>query len=126
VGARLRDRWRRDGAGRLEVRLAAAREEVDAEAAKRELLALLAAGDVGRVRVRAARVPRVRLRFADELPGHGLRSYRVAAGRAGGAREVRAVRRAGGGAVLENASLRSRWSPTGAWRSPTARAGSAA
>lgn len=117
VGARLRElRWRRTGEGRLEVdlRLAAAPGDVDPAVAKGELLALLAAGGFERVRVRAARVPRVRLRFADELPGHGLRAYRVASGRAGGARAgrakgapvVRAERRADGGALLENESLR--------------------
>jgi len=109
AGARLRDlRWRRVGPGRLEVdlRLAATPGELDAEAARRALLERLAAGDLERVRVRAARVPRVRLRFADALPGHGVRAYRVARGGAGGAEEVRAARRPDGSAVLESATLR--------------------
>lgn len=115
VGHRLRAlRWRREG-GRVEVdvRLAAAPGELDPEAAKRELLALVAGEGVEHVRVRAARVPRVRLRFADDLPGHGLRGYRVAAGRAGGPRRVCAERRPGGGALVENEVLRVEADPDG-------------
>jgi alpha-mannosidase len=114
AGAALRAvRWRRAGARRLEVELRLASEgDLAPEAAKAELRALLASGDFDRVRLRAARVPRVRLRFADELPGHGLRCYRVAPGRAakpgkaGPSAEVRAARRKDGGAWLENAVWR--------------------
>jgi Glycosyl hydrolases family 38 N-terminal domain/Glycosyl hydrolases family 38 C-terminal domain len=109
AGAVLRSvRWRRAGERRLEVdlRLAAAPGDVDAAAARGELQELLASGAFDRVRLRAARLPRVRLRFADELPGHGLRSYRVAKGRAGGEPGVRAARRPDGGAWLEGAVWR--------------------
>ena len=111
AGAALRAvRWRRAGERRLELELRlAAAGDLAPEAAKAELRALLASGEFDRVRLRAARVPRVRLRFADELPGHGLRSYRVASGKAGKgglAGEVRAARSEGGGAWLENAVWR--------------------
>jgi alpha-mannosidase len=102
-------RWRRAGERRLEVELRlAASGDVPVEAAKQELRALLASGEFDRVRLRVARVPRVRLRFADELPGHGLRGYRVQPGKAGPAAarsDLRAARSAGGG-QLENAVWR--------------------
>jgi alpha-mannosidase len=107
AGAALRAvRWRRAGERRLEVELRlAAAGDVPVEGAKAELRALLASGDFDRVRLRAARVPRVRLRFADELPGHGLRGYRVHPGRVGQSAapsELSAARSPGGGARLEN------------------------
>jgi alpha-mannosidase len=111
AGTGLRSvRWRRAGERRLEVdlRLAAA-GDVPVDEAKAELRALLASGEFDRVRLRAARVPRVRLRFADELPGHGLRGYRIHPGKAetgAGRGELHAARSAGGGARLENAVWR--------------------
>jgi alpha-mannosidase len=115
AGAALRSvRWRRGGERRLEIELRlAAAGELAPEAARAELRALLASGEFDRVRLRAARVPRVRLRFADELPGHGLRTYRAAAGAAGGTRELRAERRADGGGVLESAVWRITVAPDG-------------
>ncbi|HVH07935.1 MAG TPA: glycoside hydrolase family 38 C-terminal domain-containing protein, partial [Myxococcota bacterium] len=77
---------------------------LDLDAAKAELRERIAKGGFERVRVRAARVPRVRLRFDDVLPGHGLRAYRVAPGRAGGARAVYAERLAGGALRIGNAT----------------------
>jgi hypothetical protein len=108
-------RWRRSGERRLEVdlRLAAGAPDVDAAAAKRELRALAESGAFDRVRLRVARVPRVRLRFADDLPGHGLRAYRVAPGAAGGTPALRGERTPDGGAELANAVWRVRASVDG-------------
>jgi hypothetical protein len=106
AGARLRAVATRTVGTKLEIdlRLASAGGDLDPEAAKAELRALLAAGGFERVRVRAARVPRVRLRFADDLPAYGLRAYRAAPGRAGGTRAVRGERLAGGALRIENAA----------------------
>jgi len=97
----------------LDLRLSSAPGDRTPEELKQELRELVASGQFDRVQLRAARVPRVRLRFADALPGHGLRAYRVAAGRAGGAAEVRGERVAGGGAWLENATWRIDVAPDG-------------
>jgi 2-O-(6-phospho-alpha-D-mannosyl)-D-glycerate hydrolase len=48
----------------------------------------------------------VRLRFADELPGHGLRAYRLAPGAAPVPAALRAETLAGGGAAIENEAFR--------------------
>jgi alpha-mannosidase len=107
AGAKLRSaRFGPAGERRLEIelRLASAAGDVDSDAAKRELLAALASGAYDRARVRAARVPRVRLRFVDALPGHGLRVYRVAPGPARTSREVRLERLPSGATRLENAA----------------------
>jgi len=86
----------------LDLRLSAAPGDRTPEELKQELRALLASGEFDRVRLRAARVPRVRLRFADTLPGHGLRVYRVAPGRADMPSGVRSERLPEGGVRLEN------------------------
>jgi hypothetical protein len=56
------------------------------------------------VRYRVRRLPRLLLRGVDELPGHGLRVYRVARGRAGGSSKALACaeRKTEGGARLRN------------------------
>ena len=55
------------------------------------------------VSYRARRLPRVRLRAVDTLPGHGLRTYRLARGRARAPAQLSAERR-GDGAVIRNAA----------------------
>jgi len=72
----------RGGVLRLEVRVADAPAGFDAGAARRRLEEVLAREDVRELSVRVETLPRVRLRFVDDLPGHGLRTYRTAPGRA--------------------------------------------
>ncbi len=55
----------------------------DLSAEKRSVVAALDALGDAEVLYRVRRRPRVRLRFVDDLPGWGLRSYRIARGRAG-------------------------------------------
>jgi alpha-mannosidase len=76
------------------------------EAAKRRVLAWLAEAGEATVAFRAQRLPRFRLRFVDELPGCGLRVYRIGRGRAGGPSRLRAERLAEGGAAIENGQVR--------------------
>ncbi len=95
--------------------------ELDEAGIKTALARLLAREDVSQVALEARRPPRVRLRFVDELPGHGLRAYRVARGAAPGppdTAEVRSGRSAGGGAWIENAFWRVEATPDGRvrWR----------
>ncbi len=80
---------RRDGERLLvRARLGAARHgELDVAATKLRLSRELADPGVTTVEVEAQRPPRVRLRFVDDLPGHGLRSYRVFGGSARAAAE---------------------------------------
>jgi hypothetical protein len=88
----------------------------DLGAEKRAVGAELDALGDAEVLYRVRRLPRVRLRFVDELPGWGLRSYRVARGRAerGGAPGgLRAERTADGGAVIENEAWRVEAAPDG-------------
>ena len=59
---------------------ASPRGELDVAATRLHLLRELADPSVTTVEVEAQRPPRVRLRFVDDLPGHGLRSYRVFGG----------------------------------------------
>jgi hypothetical protein len=66
---------------------ASPRGELDVAATRLRLLRELADPAVTTVEVEAQRPPRVRLRFVDELPGHGLRSYRVFGGAVRGAAE---------------------------------------
>ncbi len=79
------------------------RGELDVEATRLRLTRLLEDPAVQSVEVEAWRPPRLRLRFADELPGHGLRVYRVFRGHAraiGGA--LGSGRGADGAAWIEN------------------------
>lgn len=92
---------RRDGTLVLTVRISDLPSGFDVRAARAGLEAELARGDVETLAVRVFVAPRVRLRFADDFPGHGLRAYRVARGRAGAARPA-AGRTPGGGAFVEN------------------------
>jgi alpha-mannosidase len=95
--------------------------ELDEAGIKSALSRALAREEVAQVALEARRPPRVRLRFVDELPGHGLRAYRMARGpgsrRAEGA-EVRGGRRAGGAGWIENAFWRVEATPDGRvrWR----------
>jgi hypothetical protein len=89
----------------LDFRLARSPWGFDAERAKREILRRLEEGGFEEVRVRGYLVPRVRLRFVDDLPGHGLRVYRLASGRAGRAGEASPLlreRRSDGGVRIAN------------------------
>jgi hypothetical protein len=66
----------------LDFRLARSPSGFDAEPAKRAILGRLEDGQVEEIRVRGQLIPRIRLHFVDDLPGHGLRVYRLAPGRA--------------------------------------------
>ena len=78
----------------------------DLEDERRALQAVLADETIADVAVETWQPPRVRLRFVDALPGHGLRAYRIATGAAEAADAVVAMPRADGGALLENAAWR--------------------
>jgi hypothetical protein len=91
----------------VRVRLGATPEAgFDLEATRRSLLETLADETIREVAVEVFEPPRVRLRFADVLPGHGLRVYRLATGAARAAQPVRAEALAGGGAAIGNATWR--------------------
>jgi len=72
----------RQGVLHLAVRVAEAPAGFDGTAARQRLEAELGRQDVRELAVRVETLPRLRLRFVDDLPGHGLRVYRVARGRA--------------------------------------------
>jgi hypothetical protein len=97
----------------LVVYLSEAPTGLDVAAIREALGALLERADLSHVDFEAWRLPRVRLRFSDTLPGHGIRVYRLARGRAGGAPRVRAERTRAGGAVVENAAFRVEVAPDG-------------
>ncbi|RIL05088.1 MAG: hypothetical protein DCC71_11725 [Proteobacteria bacterium] len=78
----------------------------DLDAARRDLIETLGDESIRDVAVETWLPPRVRLRFVDELPGHGLRVYRIAPGAAPAPPELRAERLASGGAAIENAAWR--------------------
>jgi alpha-mannosidase len=113
-------RWCRKG-GRLEVDLLLGADpcaDFDLAAAKRAFAAALESEGDCEVLFRARRLPRVRLRFVDELPGCGLRVYRAAKGPArprgsalGGGLVARETER--GGAVIQNRSWRVEALPDG-------------
>lgn len=100
--------WRRvDDRLELRVRLGATPEPgFDVETERRALQAALADESLREVAVEAFEAPRLRLRFADELPGHGLRLYRIAAGPARTPEPLVAETLADGGAAIENAIWR--------------------
>jgi hypothetical protein len=105
--------WRRRGERlRLEARLGAGPGRLDLEAVRRELAPRLEDARVRRVAFRARRPPRVRLRFVDELPGFGLRVYRVVPGSFGG-EGLEAHSRPDGGGVLANGQWRVEVAPDG-------------
>ncbi len=91
----------------LDFRLARSPSGFDAEPVKREILRRLEDGQVEEIRVRGQLIPRIRLRFVDDLPGHGLRVYRIAPGRARRGRDpgdLQRERRADGGVRIANQS----------------------
>jgi len=107
--------WRRAG-DRLEVRVrlgATPEAGFDLERERRALAEVLADESLGEVAVEAFEAPRLRLRFVDELPGHGLRLYRVAPGSARAPEPLLAEALPGGGAAIENASWRVEADPAG-------------
>ncbi len=75
----------------------------DVAAAKARLDRVLAREDLAHFDIRVTFAPRARLRFADSLPGHGLRVYRLAPGRARPVSDTAiASGRLGRGAFAEN------------------------
>ena len=105
AGQPVRDaRWEiRDRTLDLRVRVSELASGFDVAGARRRLEADLARDDVEHLAVRVVLPPRIRLRFADALPGWGLRVYRVARGRALPARAARvAAGRTAEGSWLEN------------------------
>jgi len=88
----------------------------DFGAEKRAVFAELDTLAGAEVLYRVRRLPRLQLRFVDDLPGWGLRVYRIAPGRAerGGAPAgLRAERSADGGALIENEAWRVEATPDG-------------
>ena len=105
AGLFLRDTvWSREGdRPRLEFQLGARpRPGFDLAVARRDVEKRLAAEGEGEVEFRARRLPAVALRFVDELPGCGLRTYRLARGAASGAGGRPGVERLGKGAAIDN------------------------
>jgi hypothetical protein len=85
----------------------------DFEAARRQVAQQLAEEGERSVQYRVRRLPRVRLRFVDELPGCGLRVYRVARGRVGRPGSLVAECGADGNLRLANASWEVEAAPDG-------------
>jgi hypothetical protein len=85
----------------------------DFEEAKRELAERLAEEGERVVHYRARQLSRLRLHFVDELPGHGLRVYRLAKGKAGAPGSLVAQRTPEGGALIANATWRLEVAPDG-------------
>jgi alpha-mannosidase len=98
---------RRSGTRWVDVWLGSQRRpDFDFEAARGLVLGLLSGDPSAPVRYRVRRSPRVSLRFVDELPGHGLRTYRLARGACGVPAAAASGRSPGGGAWLANPSWR--------------------
>jgi alpha-mannosidase len=124
MGQWVRDlRWYRRG-GQLVVDLLLGEDpcaDFDLAAAKRAFTAALEREADCEVLFRARRLPRVRLRFVDELPGCGLRVYRTGKGPARAGRVARAPLSGGlvarkteqGGALIQNQSWRVEALPDG-------------
>jgi alpha-mannosidase len=95
--------WHREGEQlSLEVRLGSMPASIEVRAIQSQLAAALSDSSVRTVAFRARRPPRLQLRFVDELPGYGLRVYRVASGDADsprGAGTLVAERTAHGAAI---------------------------
>jgi hypothetical protein len=98
----------RGGALDLQVRISDLHTGYDVRAARRRIDEALAPGEVEQFELRVMQPPRIRLRFAEVLPGRGLRVYRVARGRARTRAEapVQCGRDAGGGAFAESPEWR--------------------
>src|SRR5262249_37131292 len=100
--------WERR-ADRLEarVRLGATPDpSFDIHAARSEILHVLADASIRTVAVQTVEPPCLRVRFVDELPGYGLRLYRLAPGAAPGAEPQLVEALPSGGAAIENADWR--------------------
>jgi mannosylglycerate hydrolase len=100
-------RWIRqevgDGTLHIHVRVSEFFTGYDVPAARGRLDHALVRDDVEHFDIRVTFAPRGRLRFADDLPGHGLRVYRLAPGRAASLAESGlASGREGKGAFAEN------------------------
>ncbi len=104
-----------DGVLELLVRVSELHTGYDAGAARERIEAALAHDDVERFAVKVLTAPRLRLRFADTLPGHGLRVYRMARGRADASGESRVScgKAALGGAFAQNTHWRVEVDATG-------------
>ncbi len=99
--------WAKQGS-RLSVRAVAGSEprgDFDAEATKAALGAALADSELSELAIEVRRPPRLRVSYTDTLAGHGLRAYRIAAGRARGAQRL-ASGTLGAGAFVESESWR--------------------
>jgi alpha-mannosidase len=104
-------RWRRRGARLdLEVRLGGQAGGLDLDATVKGLRQALEGAE--EVRFLARRPAEFRLRFADDLPGRGLRAYRLCRGRAG-ASPLEAARDGEGGAAIANEHWRVEVRPDG-------------
>jgi hypothetical protein len=91
-------------------------ENFDLDAEKGAVFDELDALGDAEVLYRVRRLSRLQLRFVDEVPGWGLRVYRIARGRAGrgeAAGELRSERTSDGGALIENAAWRVEAAPDG-------------
>ena len=78
----------------------------DIDAARGEVLRLLEDSSIRRVAVETVEPPRLRVRFVDDLPGHGLRLLRLAPGAARSAEPLLAEALPGAAAAIESASWR--------------------
>jgi alpha-mannosidase len=110
IGRRVRDlAWQQGADGALHATLVLTRVEArepDLRGRVEEFAHALARSSDEAVRFRAVLPPLVRVRFVDVLPGHGVRRYRLAAGRAPRAGELAAERLPGGGAAIQNERFR--------------------
>jgi alpha-mannosidase len=119
AGFCLRDIVMQRRAGRLEVEFQLGgqpRADFDSKASRETLAAALAEEGDREVAFQARRLPTAVLRFVDTLPGHGLRTYRLATGRAGGESPLSASATPEGGAILENEAWRLEVTPDGVFR----------
>jgi len=85
----------------------------DLDRARTHVLETLADPSIREVAVETWLPPRVRLRFVDDLPGHGLRAYRIALGAAPVPDALRAESLGDGGATIENETWRAACDPAG-------------
>jgi len=107
-------RWRRRGETlELEVRVGTAPGRLDLDALRRDLAATIEGDGVRRVAFRARRPARLRLRFVDDMPGWGLRAYRVVPGAASFPDSLEASELSGGGVSIANESWRIEVQPDG-------------
>jgi alpha-mannosidase/mannosylglycerate hydrolase len=100
--------WKREGACLSVCAVAGSepRGAFDHAAAKQALAAALAEPFVSELTLELRRSARLRVAFTDDLPGHGLRVYRLATGVARGSKRLESGRLAGGGAFVESEAWR--------------------